>query len=150
MPHGFEYVVRPFQSPGSLGNVVIPGTPERTTEQAHITWGGVGTMPSAKMLYPSTVVNTHKEDLVEENRDSEVERIIGNDGESYVDVARAKKVRLDKTETDTSNLNRNYYAAEGPKLDEKLAEYLDSFTRLNETAIDATKQGKVTWTLKNQ
>ena len=60
MPHGLEYIVRPFQSPGSLGNVIIPGTPERTQEVAHITWGAVGTMPSTKILNPDVNVTVCK------------------------------------------------------------------------------------------
>lgn len=149
MPHGFEYVVRPFQTPGSLGNVVIPGTPGRTEDKAHITWGGVGTMPSVKMLYPSTVVNTKKEDLDEQNRDSETQRIIGSDGESYVDVDRAKTVRLNKEETDENqSLGYNFYAAQDPKLDPKMDPYLKNFRSPQQ---NQKKSGpiKVTWNLKN-
>lgn len=150
MPHGIEYIVRPFQSPGSLGNIVIPGTPERTEEKAHITWGGVGTMPSVKMLYPSTNVITKKEDLTEQDRDSEQQRIIGNDGESYVDVARAKKVRLDKEETAADQaLNYNYYAAQNPKLDPKMDPYLKNF-RSPEQNQAKSGPTKVTWNLKNK
>ena len=150
MPHGIEYIVRPFQSPGSLGNVVIPGTPERTEDKAHITWGGVGTMPAVKMLYPSTVVNTKKEDLDEQERDSDTVRITGNDGESYVDVARARKVKLNKEETDENqSLGYNYYAAQTPKLDPKMDPYLQQFRSPQQ---NQQKSGpiKVTWNLKNE
>jgi len=99
MPHGFEYIVRPFQSPGSFGNLVIPGTPGRTAEQAHITWGAVGTMPNTKILNPSVNVTVCKETSTELERDAPVQRIIGSDGESYVDVARVQQMKLDKTET---------------------------------------------------
>jgi len=39
MPHGFEYIVRPYQSPGSLGSGVIPATPKGTRERAHLLEG---------------------------------------------------------------------------------------------------------------
>lgn len=149
MPHGFEYIVRPYQQPGSQSNVVIPATPKGTRERAHLVWGGKGTMPSVKMLYPSTVVNTKKEDLDEQDRESETQRIIGNDGESYVDVDRAKKVRLDKTETDQgSNLGYNYYAAQNPKLDPKMDPYLAQFRSPQQNAKQSGPI-KVTWNLKN-
>jgi hypothetical protein len=145
MPHGIEYIVRPFAAPGSLGNVVIPGTPARTQEQARITWGAVGTMPSTKLLNPSTVVNTKKEDLTELDRDSSVQRIVGNDGESYVDVARAETVRLNKEETGQTDLDYNYYRA-GKTLDPALEPFLENFSSL------AGKEGKsnVTWHMKNE
>ena len=146
MPHGFEYVVRPFQSPGSLGTVIIPGTPQRTQEQAHITWGAVGTMPQTKIINPSAVVNTREDTLDERDRDSEVQRIVGNDGESYVDVARAKQVRLDTKSNSSSqnNLSSMMYRAD-TYLDGSLDPYLSNFGGL------ATLQlFKTTWNLKNQ
>lgn len=98
MPHGFEYIVRPFASPGSLGTTKLPGTPKRTTEPARITWGGVGTMPAVKLLNPSEQVNVCHETATEQSRDAPVQRIVGSDGESYVDVARVEKMKLAKTE----------------------------------------------------
>lgn len=151
MPHGFEYVVRPFASPGSLGNIIIPGTPERTQEQAHITWGAVGTMPSTKVLNPSSVVNTKKEDLTEQDRDSDIERIPiqGSEDESYVEVARARKVRLDKEETLTPEQKLSFYTA-GPTISQALAAHLDSFTEVNNAVATQIANSKVTWNMKNQ
>jgi hypothetical protein len=151
MPHGFEYVVRPFQAPGSLGNVIIPGTPERTQEQARITWGAVGTMPSTKVLNPSSVVNTQKEDLTEQDRDSDIERIPiqGSEDESYVEVARAKQVRLDKEATITPEQKLSFYTA-GPTLSQGLADYFDSFSAVNNAVATQIANSKVTWNMKNQ
>ena len=150
MPHGIEYIVRPFQSPGSLGTVVIPATPKETQDQAHITWGAKGTLPSTKMLYPNVVVNTKKEDLTEQDRESDIVHIVGNDGESYVDVARPKTVRLDKQETtQDGNLSYNYYAAQNPKLDPKMDPYLQQF-RSPQQNTQKSGPTKVTWKLKNE
>jgi hypothetical protein len=151
MPHGFEYVVRPFASPGSLGNVIIPGTPERTQEQAHITWGAVGTMPTTNVLNPSSVVNTKTEDLTEQNRDSDIERIPiqGSEDDSYVEVARAKQVRLDKQETVTPEQKLSFYAG-GPTISQALADHLDSFTAVNNAVAEKIANSKVTWNMKNE
>lgn len=147
MPDGFEYVIRPYQSPGSLANTVIPSTPRGTRERAHLVWGGKGTMPQTKTLYPNVVVNTKKEDLFEQDRDSEVKRIVGNDGESYVDVARAKTVRLNKEETSTPNIAQNFYAA-GPTVSQALVDYYSSFSAVNNAV--ATSISKTTWNMKNE
>ena len=151
MPHGFEYVVRPFQSPGSLGNVVIAGTPARTEEKAHITWGGVGTMPAVKTLYPDTVVNLCNENLNELGRDNDSIRIVGNDGESYVDVDRPNRVRLDKKEqSNDGTLGATSYST--TKLDSRLPQ--DHFSTSSDAEWKSNwKSGwgacAVTWNLKN-
>lgn len=147
MPHGIEYIVRPFQSPGSLGNVVIPGTPARTQEQAHITWGGVGTMPSVKLINPDTRVNNvRKDELQEEDRNNDTIRIVGSDGESYIDVDRPNEVRLHGKYLDTSSgLTKIYYAA-GVQHDPKLDPYLKNFLNASDTI---TVEGPVTWKFIN-
>lgn len=121
MPHGLEYIVRPFQSPGSLGNVVIPGTPDRTEEKAHIVWGGKGTMPAVKLVNPDTVVNVCHETSTEQNRDSDIQRIYGNDPENWVDVARTRNMRLNKTERNYNETNLAGQLTTSPKLDPSIA-----------------------------
>lgn len=147
MPHGFEYVVRPFQQPGSLGNVIIPGTPERTQEQARITWGAVGTMPAVKLVNPSTIVNTRHDELTEQDRDSETIRIYGNDPENWVDVARAKTVRLDTKTNDTGSnmLQTSMMYRADTYLDGSLDPYLSNFGGLATFQLFLT-----TWNMKNQ
>lgn len=143
MPHGFEYVVRPFQAPGSLGNVIIPGTPERTQEQARITWGAVGTMPSTKIINPSTTVNTRKEKLTEQSREKSPQRIYGNDGESYIDVDRADKVILNGL-TETSSGPATIFYTAGIELDDSIAPYLHNFSMIG------TLPGyQTTWDMNN-
>src|SRR5215831_17073015 len=41
-----EYIVRPFQSPGSQGAVIIPSTPSPTNERATLTWGAKAAVPA--------------------------------------------------------------------------------------------------------
>jgi len=41
-----EYIVRPFQSPGSLGGLIIPSTPQPTNERATLTWGAKAAVPA--------------------------------------------------------------------------------------------------------
>ena len=150
MPHGIEYIVRPFASPGSLGNIVIPATPQATPEVAHIVWGGHGTMPVVKLLNPDTVVNTKKETLNEQDRDVDPVRIEqAGKPENYIDVERAKTLRLDKIE-DISNqsLSYNFYAAQTPKLDPAMDPYLEQF-RSPQQNTTSSGPSKVTWNLKN-
>jgi len=145
MPHGFEYIVRPFASPGSLGNVAIPGTPKRTPELARIVWGGQGTMPSTKLVNPDTVVNTRKEELTEQTRDNDRIRITGNDGESYVDVDRPHKITLDGKSYDNSYvLAQTMYKSE-TYLSDELDPYLKNFSM-----VQAVPGYQAIWHLNTQ
>lgn len=153
MPHGLEYVVRPFQSPGSLGNIVIPGTPERTQDKAHITWGGVGTMPSVKTVNPDSRVDICKEGLTEGDRDSEKIRIYGNDPENWVDVARAKTVRLKKQSETTDQSLNTWQGFTVKKFDERIEDN-PNLKPQNDPGSNAFPSFKgtclVTWNMKNE
>lgn len=149
MPHGLEYIVRPFQSPGSLGNIVIPATPKETQEQAHIVWGAKGTMPAVKLVNPNTIVNTKKEVLDERDRDTD-EVKVEQEGkpENYVMVERARTVRLNKNETGAdTNLSVDLYRA-GGTFDPKLDPYLHNFSSMA-TNFKQSGPSNVTWNLKN-
>jgi hypothetical protein len=155
MPHGFEYIVRPYQQPGSLGTTVIPATPKGTRERAHLVWGGKGTMPSVKLLNPSTKVITCKEQLSEEERESDTIRIT-QDGkpENYVDVARARTVKLDKTEQNNdASLSTLTYTEQAMKLDPRLSSQSSNFSSSatpSASSPTADKRCGVTWKLKNE
>src|SRR5215467_9372751 len=41
-----EYIVRPFQSPGAQGALIIPSTPSPTNERATLTWGPKAAVPA--------------------------------------------------------------------------------------------------------
>jgi len=151
MPHGFEYVVRPFASPDSLGGTVIPATPKGTRERAHLTWGGKGTMPSVR--FTGVDFNTQKRkkevDLTEQDRDSDIIRIEQpGKPENYVDVARARKVRLglEEKETAPQTLADQQYIASG--LDPRLDEFKPKMAPPSGSPILTT--GKETWNMKNQ
>src|SRR3954469_1046651 len=90
-----EYVVRPFQSPGAHGGIIIPSTPSGSRERATITWTAESTLPDAK--FTGIAVTSKKEDGIETGRDSETVRITGNDPDNWIDVARSKKLYIDKT-----------------------------------------------------
>lgn len=100
MPDGnIEYFIRPFQSPGSHGTIIIPSTPKGTREKAVLTWGAKSTMP--EVVPDVTNVNTKccAEGLKEAERVSETVRITQpGKPENYVDVARARNVKLKKRE----------------------------------------------------
>jgi len=123
MPHGFEYVVRPFQQPGSLGTVIIPGTPERTQEQAHITWGGVGTMPAVKTVNPNSQVDICHEALGEQSRQSQRVRIPiqETDGAPYIEVDRAQSMKLKKNSETADQSLKTWQGFTLQKLDPRLA-----------------------------
>jgi hypothetical protein len=100
MPDGsIEFFVRPFQSPGSFGTIIIPSRPSGTHEKAMLTWGAKSKMP--EMVPTSTNLNVKccGEALKEASRDSDIVRITQpGKPENYVDVARARNVKLKKRE----------------------------------------------------
>jgi len=150
MPHGFEYIVRPYQSPDTLGNTVIPATPKGTRERAHLTWGGKGTMPSLR--YTGVDFNTQKKSkkvtLTEKERESERIRIEQpGKPENYVDVDRAKKVKLglEEEEAEPEQVDLRDFV-EGI-VDEKLAKYKKDMTSPSGNQI-ITTTGDEFWAFK--
>jgi hypothetical protein len=91
-----EYIVRPFQAPNAHGTIVIPSTPKESTETAILTWGGESTLPDVQYTEVGFNTKKNREDFTELNRDAETVRITGNDPENWIDVARSKKLYLDK------------------------------------------------------
>jgi len=152
MPHGFEYVVRPYQSPDSLGTTVIPATPKGTRERAHLTWGGKGTMPSVRLT--GVDFNTQKKkkevELTEEERESDVIRIEqAGKPENYVDVARARKVKLglEEKQTEPEDLAQRQYVASG--IDPRLDPYKPQMSSPPGNTKTITT-GTEKWNMKNQ
>jgi hypothetical protein len=152
MPHGFEYVVRPFGSPDSQNSTIIPATPKGTRERAHLSWGAKGTMPFLR--FTGVDFNTQKRkkevELTEEDRDSDLIRIEQpGKPENYVDVARAKKVKLglEEKETEPDNLAQRQYVASG--IDPRLDPYKPAMSSPPGNATTLTT-GKETWAMKNQ
>jgi hypothetical protein len=149
MPDGFEYVVRPWQSPNAHGQIRIPATPSRGgREAAHLQWGGQGTMPQVRVT--GVDFNTRKpndERLNEQKRESDIIRIEQpGKPENYVDVARARQVDLTK-QTDEwiyQNLAEEKYAASG--LDPALLAYEAEIYRNPNVLIT---DSNVRWVLKN-
>jgi hypothetical protein len=102
-----EYVVRPYTSPDPFGRILIPSVPVGTTQRATLTWGAKATMPTVNTGVDFTVACC-KEDLKEDDRDSETNRIFQNGDKSspnWVDVERPKKVRLQRHEANTCGDN---------------------------------------------
>lgn len=151
MPHGFEYIVRPYQSPDSLGGNVIPATPQGTRERAQLTWGGKGTMPSVR--FTGVDFNTQKSkkkvELTEKERESDIIRI-EQDGEpeNYVDVARARKVKLGLEEelTEPQKLDETKYIASG--IDPRLDPYKPQMSSPSGNLTKKTTGDEI-WNMKN-
>jgi hypothetical protein len=150
MPHGFEYIVRPYQSPDTFGNTVIPATPKGTRERAYLTWGGKGTMPSLRFTGLDFNTQERKKDVVltEKDRESDIVRIEQpGKPENYVDVARAKKVGLGLEEKTTEPSQLDNRAFVESIIDEKLNEYKPNITSSGgELQITV---GNETWHFKN-
>jgi len=90
-----EYAVRPFATPNSFGKIIIPSTPSAGNQRATITWGSKSTnVPTPEQTSLTVICCT--EELTEFDRQGEVLRTTGNDGESYIDWFRANRLKLHK------------------------------------------------------
>jgi hypothetical protein len=143
-----EYLVRPYQSPVPHGSIIIPATPTGSHQRATITWGAKATMPTPTDAGGTNVV-CYDERSDEMSRTSETQRITGQDGESYVDVDRAKTVKLQKNEKkncDNGLWNQMSGVAQGINGD--LAQWASDFAEFDATA----PAGKChqTWNFANQ
>jgi len=101
----FEYAVRPFQTPGAQGRIVVPSALSGFDQRATITWGNKTSLDSAGDKGIS--VTTHWPDFgegccteVSEQKSNEMDAIrIDNEGTNggSVTVQRARELNLDKT-----------------------------------------------------
>jgi len=102
----FEYAVRPFQTPGAQGRIVIPSAPQGFDQRATLTWGNKTSLDSAAGK-KGISVTTHWPDFsegccteVSQQASNEMDDIridnLGTNGGS-VTVKRARELQLDKT-----------------------------------------------------
>ncbi len=100
MPDGFEYIVRPYQSPNANGTTIIPSTPAISAQRATLTWGSTAQMPLPEIANVNVACCT--EALKEQTRVSRPIRVY-QDGDpnsaSYVDLARPHQMTLQKKDT---------------------------------------------------
>jgi hypothetical protein len=89
-----EYAVRPFQTPNAQGRIIIPSTPQGVIERAILKWGAQSTLPPP--VYAGINVKCCQQKTNELSREGETVRINGSDGESYIDVFRANKLKLNR------------------------------------------------------
>jgi len=105
----FEYAVRPFQTPGAQGRIVIPSAPQGFDQRATLTWGNKTSLDSAAGK-KGISVTTHWPDFsegccveVSQQESNEMDDIrIDNEGTNggSVTVKRARWVKMDKEHKD--------------------------------------------------
>jgi hypothetical protein len=113
----FEYAVRPFQTPGAQGRIVIPSAPSGADQRATLTWGNKTSLDSIGKKGIS--VSTHWPDFSEgcckeesAQRTNEMETVrVENQGANggSVTFQRAKSLKLDKTTEDACNTMDAWY-----------------------------------------
>jgi len=87
-----EYVVRPFGAPNAQGQTLIPSINKNATERATLIWGAESTLPPPK--YGGVSLKCCQQKTNELSREGETVRINGSDGESWIDVFRANKLKV--------------------------------------------------------
>jgi len=93
-----EYIVRPFQAPGS-GALIIPSTPSPTNERATLTWGAKAAVPAVRQGVGFAGCCQEQND--ETGR--KTEQIIIHDSadpENYITVNRATQIQWNKDTKD--------------------------------------------------
>ena len=94
-----EYVVRPFQSPGSQGALIIPSTPQPTNERATLTWGAKAAVPAVRTGVG--FAGCCKEENDETGRDTDTLVIHDSaEPENYITVSRATRLQWDRATKD--------------------------------------------------
>ncbi len=141
-----EYAVRPYQSPGALGKTIIPSTPGASRTRATLTWGAEATMPS--VIPSGTSVSCCNEGLTEQTRETETVRISqAGKPENFIDVARAKSVKLKKKTKDNCAGDWDQFSGVGQRVADALSEFEAGFN--STTTGDADSHCDVKWTLNN-
>ena len=144
MPHGLEYIVRPYQSPGRNA-FLIPSAPGASNQRATITWGADATIPEPKGIGFNVVCC--KEQLDEQSRQSDTVQIPIQDDANYVEVQRPNTVSLNKKENNTCGDDWDQFSGVG-------AEISADFASLGEAIHSGTTSTggncQAQWKLKNQ
>src|SRR6516164_9396871 len=135
-----EYVVRPYQTPNTFGQTIIPSTPVRA-DRATLTWGATvqGTVPVAKAK-PAAPSMTYQfqccgEQLQEQSRQSEEVKIpilFDQNNNPYVTVSRPQTMELKKQTRKNcdSPLEQISYVSQG--INEVLGELSDAFQEISD------------------
>ena len=146
MTAALEYAVRPSVPTNPHGLTIIAKTPGATRERATLTWGAKATLPD---LSAATNIACCKENLTETERESETVRIFqGGDSSSdnWVDVARAKKVSLDKNDDNKCNALSSATQSDSDNTDFTVSGFASDDGFSSDSFV---KKCKSTWTLKN-
>lgn len=142
-----EYAVRPSVPSDPFGRTAIAKTPGATRERATLTWGAKATLPDISGAVQTACC---KEELDELDRETETVRIFQNNDSSsdnWVDVERAKKLHLSKTEQKTCNPTDVAGQGGFAPTDFTISGFEPS--DFSPTANTAVQQCKATWILKN-
>jgi hypothetical protein len=152
MPN-LEYVIRPYQAPTPFGTRVIPSSPSRGADRASLTWGATaqGTIPPAVPAPVAPPGMTYQfqccqEKLQEQSRVTDTIRIMGNDGESYVDVERPKIMHLKRNEKQDCATTLEQMSDVYHGINQVLDEFTDAFVHGDTTAL-AGDDCNTQWTL---
>jgi hypothetical protein len=143
-----EYAVRPYQTPGSQGKIIIPSTPGSSSQRATITWSAQSSVTPQNNGFNVTCCGEHLDELTREYEVVQIPVTQAQVDEGHLDVARSNKLTLHK------KLQSN-------KCDSPLDQYLGAEFGLDDTGdvfVDLgwagtpdadTDQCRVTWALNN-
>ena len=149
MPHGFEYIVRPYQTPNAHGNIVIASTPVGTRERATLTWGTQADQPEAQPGEGATNVVCCVEQSDETSRKSTTERIEqSGKPENWVEVRRPYELKLQKKEKNKCDSNWSQMSYVAASIDALFEDLGDDIKSGREGKADR-KCGQ-TWKFKNE
>lgn len=141
----FESFVRPYQSPGSHGRIIIPATPGATTERATLTWGA---QCEARIDPKRTGVNV----VCCSNREREMERETtpqritqADEPENWLDVARATKMKLRNKHKNECISDWDQMSGVAFGTSEALAEFTADMSFSEENDPDETCEHEITY-----
>lgn len=150
MPDAIEYIVRPYVTPDSYGNIIIPSTPRGSRDRATLTWGQPGNVAPAKTETDGVnfEVICCQEALQENTRTSKTKRIFQNgdeDSENWVDVERPQTLKLKKKEHNKCGDDWDAFSGVGQEISSALAEFAANISSL----VTRDKNCAVSWAFVN-
>jgi len=117
-----EYIVRPFQSPGSLGGFIIPSTPQPTNERATLTWGAKAAVPAVRTGVG--FAGCCKETNDESGRNTEQVTIHDSaEPENYITVNRATRLQWEKRTEDQCAGDWDQFSGIGLEISDALNQF---------------------------
>jgi hypothetical protein len=98
-----EYAVRPYQTPGSQGKIIIPSTPGSSSQRATITWSGQSSVTTQNKGFNVVCCSEQLDEIERQGETVKIPISQEQVDQGHMEVFRANELKLKKKSNDSSH-----------------------------------------------